>query len=396
MKDAIKLYIDEILEEIIQARRHIHSNPELSGFEFNTSEFIYDKLRSHNIDSEIMNDGVGVTTLIKGEQPGKTVAYRADIDALPMIEKTNLSFKSTNNNAHSCGHDIHTSVLLGTTLVLNKFRSKMKGNVRVIFQSGEEIGTGAKAAIDYGVIDDPDIKYIIALHTWPDLPAGTIGLKKGPMMASSATVDFKINGKGGHAAHPHKAVDPVTIVAYIITAIQSIVSRNIAPLESAVITFGKVEAGTASNIIPDYAIAQGTVRTQNPEVNSLIEKRIREIVEHQAKSFGATGEVIYKNAYMPVINDKHVIDILEKSSESSIGRENIHFLENPSMGGEDFAFYLEKVPGALIRLGTSNETKESELALHNSSLIFDEKSIEAGIKFMSKAILALLDTANRE
>jgi amidohydrolase len=395
MINEINLYINEILEEIIDFRRKIHANPELSCLEFQTSNFVRYKLEEHGIKSEIINNEVGVTALIEGGQPGCTVAYRADIDALPIEEKTALSFESKNLGcAHSCGHDIHTAVLLGTTLVLNKFKDQLKGNVRIIFQSGEENGTGAVSAVDSGVLDSPSVKYIVALHTWPDLPAGTIGLKKGSMMASNSTVNFKITGKGGHAAHPHRAIDPVIVSAYIMTAIQSIVARNVSPLDSAVITFGKLQAGTASNIIPDYAAAQGTVRTLRPDVDILIEEKIKDIINFQAQSFGAIGEVEYKKVFPPVINDEHIIDILEISSQNSIGGKNIRWLEQPSMGSEDFAYYLKKIPGALIRLGTNNESEKSKLPLHNPELIFDEKSIYTGIQFMSHAIFALLEDSN--
>lgn len=392
MKEKINYYINEILDEIIEARKHLHINPELSEHEFNTTKFIFNKLQENGISSEIIKSGVGISALIKGEKPGHVIAYRADIDALPMEEKTGLPFESRNKNvAHSCGHDIHTAVLLGTTLVLNKFKEHLNGSVRIIFQSGEENGTGAKAAIDSGVLDNPEVDYIVALHTWPDLPTGTIGLKKGAMMASSSTVGFKIKGKGGHAAHPQKGVDPVIVAAYTMTAIQSILSRNISPLDSAVITFGKLEAGTASNIIPDYAVAQGTVRTLNPKIDDLIEKRIKDLVSFQAESFGAKGEAEYKKVMPPVINDEHFIDILAASSVGSIGNENIRWLNQPSMGSEDFSYYLEKIPGALIRLGTHNESEKSRLSLHNSELIFDEESIKTGIQFMSHAIFYLLE-----
>lgn len=389
------IFIEQIIDEIIEIRRTLHENPELSEAEFNTSKLILAKLKENGIDALLMTGAVGVTALIRGGKPGNTVAYRADIDALPMEEKTNLEYRSkTQNGAHTCGHDIHTAVLLGTALVLNKLRSELCGNVRIIFQSAEENGTGANTAIKYGVLHDPDLKSIIALHTWPELPAGTIGLKKGAMMASSSTVRFKITGKGGHGAHPHKGVDPVTIAAYTLTAIQSIVSRNVAPLDSAVITFGMLQAGTAVNIIPDYAVASGTVRTLSTEVSDLIENRLKEVVEYQAKSFGATGEVEYHKTILPLVNDSHIVDVLNESSKASIGEENICWLEQPSMGGEDFANYLETVPGALVRLGTANDAPESKLSLHNTAIIFDEKSIITGIRFMIGAVLSLLDDAN--
>lgn len=394
MKEQINVYINRILPELISLRREIHRNPELSNKEIQTSKLIQQKLIANGIEAITIKANTGVTALIQGGQEGDTIAYRADLDALPMEEKTGLLFASQNENVmHACGHDIHTTVLYGTALVINKFKDYLKGNLRIIFQSGEENFTGAKEAIESGILETPQVKSILALHTWPDLPAGTIGLKKGPMMASSSNLSFKITGKGGHAAHPHRGIDPIVVSSYIITAIQSIISRNIAPIDSAVISFGKLTAGNTSNIIPDYAIGEGTVRTLSPSINKIIEEKIKSLIEYQAESFGAKAEIKYENISPPVINDSNIIDVLEESSYSSIGYENIRWLDSSSMGSEDFAFYLEKIPGALIRLGTHNDTEESKLPLHNSKIIFDERSIETGVKFMSNAIISLLNNS---
>lgn len=389
MREEVTGYIKEILPKLISVRRKIHENPELSNNEIQTSKLVFDILSENDIKAEYIRDNIGVTATIKGPKEGPGIAYRADMDALSMEETTGLDFSSKNKNImHSCGHDIHTAVLLGTALVLNKFKDNLNGNVRVIFQCGEENFTGAKQALEHNVLKDID--YILALHTWPDLPSGTIGLKKGAMMASSSNVSFEITGKGGHAAHPHRGVDPVMVSAYTMTAIQSIISRNIAPVDSAVITFGKLLAGTASNVIPNRAIAEGTVRTLHAETDKKIKERINDIVANQAKSFGAVGKVEYYNICPPVINDSHLIELLDESSKDSIGRDKINWLENPSMGSEDFAYYLQKVPGALIRLGTNNESEESRLPLHNTNIIFDERSIETGVVFMSNALIYLL------
>ncbi|MCF6462086.1 amidohydrolase [Clostridium sp. Cult1] len=394
LKEQINVYINRILPELISLRREIHRNPELSNKEIQTSKLIQQKLIANGIEAITIKANTGVTALIQGGQEGDTIAYRADLDALPMEEKTGLLFASQNENVmHACGHDIHTTVLYGTALVINKFKDYLKGNLRIIFQSGEENFTGAKEAIESGILETPQVKSILALHTWPDLPAGTIGLKKGPMMASSSNLSFKITGKGGHAAHPHRGIDPIVVSSYIITAIQSIVSRNIPPIDSAVISFGKLTAGNTSNIIPDYAIGEGTVRTLSPSINKIIEEKIKSLIEYQAESFGAKAEIKYENISPPVINDSNIIDVLEESSYSSIGYENIRWLDSSSMGSEDFAFYLEKIPGALIRLGTHNDTEESKLPLHNSKIIFDERSIETGVKFMSNAIISLLNNS---
>lgn len=387
----LKDSVQNLLPELISIRRQIHQNPELSNHEIATSKLVFQYLEKCGLSPEYIHDNTGVTALIRGEQPGKTIAYRADMDALPLEEATGLKFASHNQGCmHACGHDIHTTVLLGTARILSQLKDQLKGNVRLIFQSGEENFTGAKQAIEKGVLSDPPVDYILAMHTWPDLPAGTIGLKKGAMMASSSNVSFEIIGSGGHAAHPQRSIDPVIISAYIMTAIQSIISRNIAPVDSAVITFGKLVAGTAPNVIPNTACAEGTVRTTSADTDQRIEERLRSIIENQALSFGAEGRMSFRKVCGPVVNDTRIIDVLEQSGATSIGSENLKWLETPSMGSEDFSFYLEKVPGALIRLGTSNQEKQSKLPLHNSSILFDESSIETGVLFMTQGIIDLL------
>lgn len=392
MIEDINKDLNNLLPQLIDFRQLIHKNPELSNKEYKTSKLIYDTLLENDIKPSYINEGIGVTALIQGKEGGPTVAYRADMDALAIEENTDLSFKSSVPNCmHACGHDIHITVLLGTALILNKLRDKLKGNIRLIFQSGEENFTGARQAIESGVLDNPKVDCILAIHTWPDLPAGTIGLKRGCMMASSSNVNFEVVGQGGHAAHPHKCIDPIITASYILTSIQSIISRNVPPLDSAVITFGKFIAGTASNIIPNSAYVEGTVRTTSDKLDKLIEEKITNIITKQAEGFGATSTVNYKKICSTVTNNDTVVDLLENSTKSSIGNQNLHWLSNPSMGSEDFSLYLEKVPGALIRLGTSNQSDSSKLALHNSKIIFDENSIETGVRFMTNAIINILN-----
>lgn len=396
MKENISFKMHDLIPTLISIRNTIHQKPELSGEEHETTKLIRETLSQNGIESEVIADGTGLCALIEGAGKGRTVAYRADIDALPVQEDTGLVFRSkTPNRMHACGHDIHTVVLLGTGIMLQRMRAELNGSVKLIFQSGEENFSGARKAIKKGVLRNPDVDCILAMHTWPDLPAGTIGLKKGPMMASSSSVQFAVEGRGGHSAHPHKAIDPVIISAYIMTALQSIVSRNVAPLDPSVITFGKLAAGTVSNVIPNEATAEGTVRTLSVETDRLIEERIRALVSLQAESFGAKAKVSYEPICPPVINDGRIIDILEQSAAASIGDENVRWLESPSMGSEDFANYLAHVPGALVRLGTGNETPESHLPLHNSKIVFDEQSIETGVRFMMQAIVQLLNCPKR-
>lgn len=385
-------WIEIKLEELIDFRRTMHQNPELSSEEYNTSKKIYSILEDAGLKPEYIEDrGIGVTALIEGNRKGKTIAYRADIDALPIEEKTGLEFKSNEaGKMHACGHDIHTTTLLGTTLALNEFKNLLNGNVRVIFQAGEETFYGAKKVIESGILDAPKVDQIVMYHTWPDLPAGTIGLKKNAMMASSTSFNFKITGKGAHAAHPQKGNDPVVIAANLVSNMQSIISRRIGAQESAVITLGKLEAGKVSNVIPETAFGEGTIRTLDPDLDGFIQERLTDLFEYGAKSFEAEGEINFSQATYPVVNDGDIIDVVEKSAEKSIGLDNIHWLKQASMGSEDFSLYLQKMPGALIRLGTHNEDERSKRALHSNDIHFDELSIDTGIKVMTNALVDLL------
>lgn len=392
-QEVLSTFLEEKYDELINFRRTMHKNPELSSEEYNTSEKIYSVLQEAGMNPEYIEErGIGVTALVEGGHKGKTVAYRADIDALPIEEETGLDFKSkTLGRMHACGHDIHTTTLLGTALALNKFKEQLHGNVRIIFQSGEETFYGAKKVIESGILNEPKVEKILMYHTWPDLPAGTIGLKKNEMMASSTSFNFKITGKGAHAAHPQKGNDPVVIAANLVSNMQSIISRRVGAQESAVVTIGKLEAGKVSNVIPETAYGEGTIRTLDSTLDKFIQERLTNLFEYGAKSFGAEGEVNFAQATYPVVNDPDIIDIVEKSAEKSIGLDNIYWLKQASMGSEDFSLYLQEMPGALIRLGTNNDDERSKRALHSNDIHFDENAISTGIKVMTNALIDLLE-----
>lgn len=392
-QETLEEFIVEKQKELINFRRTMHENPELSSEEYNTSEKIYSVLEEAGVEPEyIEKRGIGVTALIKGAKSGKTIAYRADIDALPIEEETGLDFKSNvPGKMHACGHDIHTTTLLGTALALNEFKDHLNGSVRVIFQSGEETFYGAHKVIESGILDEPKVEQIVMFHTWPDLPAGTIGLKKNEMMASSTSFDFKIKGKGAHAAHPQKGNDPVVIAANLVSNMQSIISRRVGAQESAVVTIGKLEAGKVSNVIPEVAYGEGTIRTLDAELDKFIQERLSELFEYGAKSFGAEGKINFSQKTYPVTNDPAIIDVVEESAGKSIGSGNTHWLKQASMGSEDFSLYLQKIPGALIRLGTHNNDERSKRALHSNDIHFDESAISTGIKVMTTALVDLLE-----
>lgn len=382
---------ERILEELVKIRRRLHQNPELSMQEYKTSQYIFNILTNHGIHAQVMNDGLGVTGLIEGKSQGDTIALRADMDALPLEETSALPFASGSRTAmHACGHDIHTTVLIGAAVVLNSMKDELMGNVRLIFQCGEEQFAGAKKAIEEGVLNEPKVSSILAFHTWPELDAGTIGLKQGEMMAASDGIRIKIQGKGGHAAHPQKVIDPVLISSYVLNALQAVVSREIPAYETAVLSIGKIAGGTAPNIIPSEVCMEGTVRSSNSQVRDTMRKKIADIVEYIPSAFGGQGILEYEENCPPLINDETLLEAARVHMGEMLGEEKVKFLKLPSTGSEDFAFYTQHVPGLLVRLGTGNEKPESRLPLHNPGILFDETSIQTGVSSMSNLVMALL------
>lgn len=393
MHNSISQQIEKMSSDLITFRRRLHQNPELAMNEVNTSCLIKEILEQNGINAYFISENIGVTAVIEGDKHGDTIALRADIDALPLCEQTGLEYSSRNENVmHACGHDIHTTVLVGAAIVLNSNRDKLRGNVRLIFQPAEESLGGSRKVLEAGLLDNPKVKCIAALHCWPDLDAGTIGLRKGPMMAASDGVTLKVNGKGGHAAHPHRAVDPITMTSLIITALQTIVSREIAPIDSAVLTLGKISGGTAPNIIPSVVECQGTCRTLSHAVRNSMPERISRIAENVAVGLGGSCEVIYNKQCPPVINDDVLVEKAEESIANAIGNENVCFLASPSMGSEDYAFYLDKVPGVFMRLGTGTDDPNTRRSLHDPKIVFeDETSIPTGVIALVSLSMHLLE-----
>lgn len=380
----IKQYIDQIEADIIEVRRKIHANPELSFEEFETTKLIYNLLKDTAIDLEICSNNTGLIGTLKGATDGPVLAIRADIDALPIVEKTNLPFASkVEGKMHACGHDIHTSVLIGTALTLNHFRDQLKGTVRFIFQPAEEALGGAEFMIKEKALENPKPDHIICLHTWPFINVGEIGVRHETIMASTNRFEITVEGVSGHAAHPHTAVDPIPVAAQIINSIQQIISRKIAPLNSAVVTIGQIEGGTADNVIANEVTMSGTVRTLNDETSILIKEALNKISENVAAAHDATIRFNFIKGTPPVINDGPLVDLMATTVTEQLGEDALVYLEEPSLGGEDFAFYFEEVKGMLFRLGTANEDERSRKGLHNPEIIFDERAIKTGIQAMS-------------
>jgi amidohydrolase len=382
----IKTRAEEIKNEIISIRRHIHMYPELSGKEEKTSEFIAKKLKEFgikDIQTRVADTYSVVAYVGEGE---KTVGLRADIDALPIEEKNDVPYRSRVKGVmHACGHDAHTAMLLGAAKILKKLRDsgKLKNRVKFIFQSCEEHPpcSGGKRLVEAGVCDDLDV--IFAQHVYPELPSGVIGAKDGPMMAAADFFKIKLIGKSAHASKPHMGIDPILMASQVINSVHHIVSRKINPFHPAVITIGKIQGGYAPNQIPDEVVLEGTVRTFDEENRRKIRDWLEKAVWGITLAYGGAYEYDYIDGYPPVINDKGAVEFGKTVVENLFGREHFEFLKEPSTGGEDFAYYLKRVKGAYFRLGIRNEEKGIVHPLHSAYFDIDEDVLPIGTAFMT-------------
>ena len=373
--------VEKYVDEMIATRRYLHENPEVSNAEYKTTEFIKERLNELGIEIVEIGLKTGVVGIIRGGKPGKTVAIREDIDALPMPELTELPFASkVENVCHSCGHDIHTTVLLYVAKVLNDIKEELCGNVMLLFQPAEENGSGAKQMMDckfYEVLK-PDV--FTGLHVAPALPVGSIGLKKGPCGASSDVFFIKVSGKGGHGAHPENCIDPIAISAYVLTQLQTVVSRENHPVYPAVMTVGSIHAGSAPNIIPDYVEMSGTLRSLEPNSRKTMQEAIARIVKCCCESMRGHGEVTWKIGMPPLVCDDDAVDQIVAAAEKVIGKDNIRTLANPSLGSEDFSYMFPAVaPGVQFSLGTGNDDPDTRHGLHNAKTKFDEGCLPVGV-----------------
>lgn len=377
----------EIKDFIVGLRRQIHQYPELSGREFKTSELVADTLKDIGVDE--LQEGFGETTavvaLIKGNSD-RTVALRADMDALPIKEETGKPYASKIDGVmHACGHDAHTAMLLGAAKLLVKHKKKLKGNVKLIFQPCEERQDcrGAKRLVAAGVLRNPDVGAIFGIHVFPELETGKVATCPGAVLASSDVFRIKIYGKGTHASKPHMGIDTVLIASQVVNTLHHIVSRRVDPLDPAVLTIGTIKGGEAENIIPDIVEMAGTIRTLNEDVRKKIPLWIEEALRGITSAYGGSYEFDYEEGTPPLINDKKVTEFAMNSLKELLGEGNVLYLEKPSMGGEDFAEYLKFVPGTYFRLGTGNREKGTTYPLHNPRFDIDEDALPVGTAVLS-------------
>jgi len=372
--------IKKFHHELTALRRDLHANPEMGFKELRTSGIVAGALEALGIEVHRGIGGTGVVGVVRGKKSdsGRMIGLRADMDALPIVEENDVAHCSVNAGLmHACGHDGHTAILLGTAKYLAENRN-FNGSAVLIFQPAEEGLGGAKAMLDDGLFDKFPCDAIYALHNWPALPAGVIGINPGPMMAASDRFEIKIEGRGGHGAHPYQTIDPIIVVAQIITALQTIVSRNVHPVESAVISLGHIQAGNAAapSVIPSHATLIGTVRTFSDDVQKLVESRMRKLVATIADAFGAKAELNYQRSYPATINSADEANFLADIATELFGEQKVVRNLIPSMGSEDFSFMLQQRPGAYFRLGQGGA--EDGKLLHNPKFDFNDDVIPVG------------------
>ncbi|MCR1953480.1 M20 family metallopeptidase [Clostridioides mangenotii] len=369
----------EIEKWLIDVRRDIHMTPELGLEEFVTKRKIIKYLDEIGIDYNMYTEHTGITAFINLNKE-KTVAIRADIDALPISEDLNLPYSSVNyGKMHACGHDAHTSILLGTCKILYNLREELDVNVKFFFQPAEETIGGAKLMIKDGCMDNPHVDCIFGLHVDPRLEIGTLELKYNTLNASTDTVDITVTGDGCHAAYPHLGTDAIVIAANVITSLQTISSRNVDPLDSIALSLGIINGGIKENIVCDKVNIRGTLRTLNEEVRALSKKRIVEIAKYSSKSLGGNAYINIEKGYPVLKNSNNVINYVKKNATELIGHDRIMMRESGCLGAEDFSYYLERCEGAFYHIGCKNKLKNIDSPLHSSTFNIDEDCLKYGV-----------------
>lgn len=380
----IKSLSASYFEEILQIRRHLHAHPELSFQEYETADFIEKKLEEFGFKDVQRIAKTGVTFCLQGKNKGKTIALRADIDALPIIESSDVTYKSINEGVmHACGHDVHTTSLLGAAKILAQLTDHFSGTIKFIFQPGEEKSPGgASILIREGVLKNPEPTTILGQHVMPLIPEGKVGFRKGKYMASADEIYLKVKGKGGHAAMPENFIDPIAIASQIVVSLQQIVSRMANPKMPTVLSFGKISGGHINNVIPDEVAIDGTLRTFDEQWRKQALKRIEEIAKSIASAMGGSCEVNVASGYPFLVNDEAYTDRNIQAAEQYMGKENVVALDL-WMAAEDFAFYSHEILGCFYRLGTRNEEKGITSGVHTPSFDIDENALKTGMGLMA-------------
>jgi len=385
MIEPLRKEIEKLTPQLVAWRRDFHRHPEIAFEENRTSSVIREFMEGIGITVQSFAK-TGLRGVLEGQPGGKTVALRADMDALPLKEEGDKEYISQNPDAaHACAHDGHMAVMMGVAQLLSQRKDQFKGKIVFLFQPSEErIPGGAKKMIEEGAFKGVDA--VFGLHFWQPLPTGKIGAVKGAMMAQPDQFSIRVTGRGGHGSMPHTTVDPILVASHLVVNTQSIVSRNVDPLKPVVVSFGTIKGGTIDNIIPNQVELTGTVRTFDPTIQVLAEKRLREITDATCQAFGASAEVEYEKGYPPLVNDESMVDFVLEMAQKVLGKESVVEID-PVMGGEDFAYYLQKAPGAFLFFGMGDGM---EYPHHHPAFDMDEKALPQATLLMTSLALEFL------
>jgi len=387
--EEIEAIVKTITPELVALRRKLHQHPELAFEEHVTAGIVADELKKTGLEVRTGIAGTGVVGLLDGASAGRRIGVRADMDALPITERSGVPFSSqVDGRMHACGHDVHTVIVLGVARVLSALRGRMSGGVKLIFQPAEETLSGAAAMIDDGVLDNPPMDIILGFHNSPQMQTGLVGFHQTTAMASSAAFDITLKGKGAHAAHPHSGVDALVGAAQLITTLQTVISREIAPAIAAVVTIGQIEGGVARNVIAERATLRGTARTLDPGAAKQVEASVRRIVAGVCASLRLEHEITWKRQVPVLQNNAAVLASVVASARDVLGTEHIIDAGAASMGSEDFAWFAERVPAAHLRIGSKIDGLDT--AIHRDNYACNEDVIPLGVRVMTRSVLDLL------
>lgn len=386
--------IDEIYNELVEIRRDFHKNPELSQNELRTQGKIREYLNQWGIENYVSAE-TGLVGIIRGKNPGKTIGIRGDIDALPIDEKNKVPYSSVNQGVmHACGHDAHATVVLGVGKIIKELadsKESINGNVKLFFQPAEETIGGGDRMVKEGCMENPTVDYVLGLHVMSYLDAGKVELKYGKLNASTDSINITLKGKASHGAYPDKGVDAIVMAGNVITALQTIVSRNTSPLNSVVISLGKISGGVKDNVIADEVKISGTLRSLDNETRQYTKERISSIVSSVAMAYGGEGIATFTEGYQALINDDEVVDVIKENAEKLLGKENVEFKEFPSLGAEDFSYFIDAAKGAFFHLGCGNEERGITSPIHTEHFDIDEECLKVGVRLQVENILTLLN-----
>ena len=380
----------QIAEQTVADRRAIHRHPELAYHERATSALVADRLEALGVPLRTGVGGTGVVGLIEGGRPGRTVLLRADMDALPIQEASEHEFRSERPGVmHACGHDAHTAILLSTARLLCDRRSQLPGTVKLMFQPAEEGGAGAVRMIEDGVLENPSVEAAFMLHVSHAHYVGNVATAPGPVLAGADAFRITVRGQGGHASRPQFSVDPIVIAAQIVSTLQSLVSRETAPYESAVLTLGSLHAGTAHNVIPDQAVIEGTIRAYDDALMARLERRVEQVATGVAGAMRATATAEFEMRYPPTVNDAAMAELLQGAARKVLGQEAV-LDADPNFAAEDFSFVLQRVPGAVLSLGVRRQEWEEPRPVHTPRFDLDEQALPIGVACMTSVALEFL------